>query len=205
MVRGGFLMPFVDPQPQPPSFPAYFLYEKLPHTHQEDGADFTLLRKTGKEKLLLEALDAVMPSISNIELLAPGGIPLLWATLSDGIMLPVPLLGDGGMRLLRIVLKIGRTANGVVFIDEVGHGIHYSILDTMWRVINKASEAFNTQVIATTHSFEAIAAAHRAFSEKDQYKRFQYLRLDKIRGKIRPVFLDQQQLELAIASGFEVR
>ncbi len=51
----------------------------------------------------------------------------------------------------------------VVLIDEIENGIHHTVMRDLWEVIVKHSRESNTQIFATTHSYECIEAAHRAF------------------------------------------
>ena len=50
---------------------------------------------------------------------------------------PIPLkrLGDGAQRLLGISLALANCQNGILLIDEVENGIHYSIQEELWRMI----------------------------------------------------------------------
>jgi predicted ATP-dependent endonuclease of OLD family len=56
----------------------------------------------------------------------------------------------------------------VVMIDEIENGIHYSVLRGLWWHIKRAARATGTQIIATTHSRECIAAAQDAFVQDGQ-------------------------------------
>jgi len=113
-------------------------------------------------------------------------------------------MGGGMERLASLVLVIGTIPNGVVLVDEVESGLHYSILPKVWRAIGEVARQFNTQVFATTHSLECIVAAHRAFSESERYD-FRLHRLDRDKESISAVTYDQETLEAAIETGLEVR
>jgi len=89
-------------------------------------------------------------------------------------------------------------------IDEIENGLHHSILPRVWQAIGAAAQEFNTQVFATTHSLECIAAAHKAFMESESYD-FRLHRLERKDEKIRAVTYDQEDLNSAIETGFEVR
>jgi AAA15 family ATPase/GTPase len=119
-------------------------------------------------------------------------------------MLPVSLMGDGLGRVLGILVRMANTPGGIVLIDEIENGLHYSLLSDFWRAIGDAAERFNCQVIATTHSYECIREAHSAFSQSDGYD-FLLHRLDRIDSGIEATTYDKAALSAAIKAEFEVR
>ena len=46
---------------------------------------------------------------------------------------------------------------GLIFIDEIENGIHYSVQKDVWNAIGKLARDLDIQVFATTHSLEMIA------------------------------------------------
>ena len=88
---------------------------------------------------------------------------------------------------------------------KVGSGGGTSwILSNFWQVIDKAARDFDTQVIATTHGYECIREAHKAFSASDSYD-FLFHRLDRIGDRVESATYDREALEAAIKAEFEVR
>ncbi len=71
-------------------------------------------------------------------------------------------------------------------------------------MIDKAARDFNTQVIATTHSYECIREAHEAFNKSADYD-FSLHRLDRVEDRIEIVTYDQESLEAAVKTDFEIR
>src|SRR5207248_1777573 len=121
-----------------------------------------------------------------------------------GRLIPIAFLGDGILRLTRIILWIIHTAGGVLFLDEVDNGFHYSHLRQIWSAIAASARQFDVQIFATTHSRECIVAAHQAFGETFVYD-FRLHRLERSDSEIRAITYDQEALEAAIDSDFEVR
>jgi AAA15 family ATPase/GTPase len=119
-------------------------------------------------------------------------------------MVPLPLMGEGMVRLASLVLAISNAQDGFVLIDEIENGLHHSILSKLWSAVGEVSRQFNTQVFATTHSNECIAAAHKAFRESGAYD-FRLHRLERIKETILAITYDQETLEAAIEAGLEVR
>ena len=80
---------------------------------------------------------------------------------------PVPLkrLGDGANRLLAIALALANCRGGILLMDEVENGIHYSVQSDLWRMIFRAAQSANVQVIAATHSWDCVVGFARAADE----------------------------------------
>ena len=56
--------------------------------------------------------------------------------------------------------------NGMVLVDEVENGMHYSALQDLWRLVRSAAHEWDVQFVATTHSGECIEAAMSAFESE---------------------------------------
>jgi hypothetical protein len=48
-------------------------------------------------------------------------------------------MGEGVTRLMSILLAIGFAQNGIVLIDEIENGLHYSVLEKVWGGIAEAA------------------------------------------------------------------
>jgi ABC-type cobalamin/Fe3+-siderophores transport system ATPase subunit len=69
---------------------------------------------------------------------------------------PLGSLGDGMRRLLSLAISLAQTHGGVLLIDEIDTGLHYSIMAQMWELVVRTAERANIQVFATTHSADCI-------------------------------------------------
>ena len=118
--------------------------------------------------------------------------------------LPASQLGQGFNRLLRIYSAMLSAEAKVFLIDEVETGLHHSVLPTIWKGLAAVAREEGVQIFATTHSREAILAAHRVFSKESNYD-FAYHRLERTDGKISVVTYDQEALAGADEANFEVR
>lgn len=65
-------------------------------------------------------------------------------------------MGDGMRRILALSLAIIRSRNGVVLIDEIDTGFHYSIMPAMWKLVASLAQRLSVQVFATTHSWDCL-------------------------------------------------
>lgn len=74
----------------------------------------------------------------------------------------------------------------------------------VWQAIAEAARKLDTQIFATTHSWDCIKAAHEAFSKSPPYD-FRYHRLEQVGESIEAVTFDQDTLQTMIESDWEVR
>ena len=122
-----------------------------------------------------------------------------------GVSEPIPLkrLGDGANRLLTMALALANARDGLLLLDEVENGIHYSIQSDLWRMIFAAAEAGNTQVIAATHSYDCVAGFAVAALETPSTGVL--FRLERPGTDHAPVLYSEEDLEVAARHGTEVR
>lgn len=120
--------------------------------------DLTLTDDEGLALQVMQTLD------ERIERFAPKGRdrrPRIMVRLKGtNKPLPIGTLGDGVNRLLTIAVALAKSANGILLIDEIDTGLHFTAMDRMWQFISNASEKLNVQVFATTHSrdcYESLA------------------------------------------------
>lgn len=171
---------------------------------KEDAERFSKLEETGRQDEVVEVLAKLEPRLRRLSILVSSGIPVICGDIGIGKLLPLPLMGEGMVRLLSMVLAIMTATHGVVLIDEVENGLHYSALGDVWRAIGHAARKADTQIFATTHSWECIKAAHEAFSPEDAYD-FALHRVDKVDGDIASVTYDREALDASLAAELEVR
>ncbi len=109
-------------------------------------------------------------------------------------------------RLASMLLAMSEIPNGLMFIDEIENGIHYSVQTKVWKAIGQMARELDIQVFATTHSLEMVRAAYEAFSEKDKLDEFRYHRLDRDReGNIEAVTYNESGIEAAMSTNWEIR
>jgi AAA15 family ATPase/GTPase len=171
-----------------------------------DTERFSQLEEQGRLKTLIEALQILDPRLCRLTLLLKQKIPVIYADIGIGTRIPLQMMGEGVMRLTKLVIGIASAPGGLVLMDEVENGLHYSVMKRVWSALAAAARAADAQLFATTHSWECLTAAHAAFSESEAYD-FRLQRLERLRDTddIRAVTLDQESLQAAIEGGFEVR
>ena len=134
---------------------------------QEMAVHLGQLRKIKREDTFTKALKIVEPNIISVESNYASGAPMIRCDVGLAELVPLPVMGEGMVRIARLILAITKAPNGIVLIDEIENGLHHTILEEIWRFIEEVAEQNNTQVIATTHSFECVEAANDAIQNDD--------------------------------------
>jgi hypothetical protein len=165
---------------------------------------FGELEAAKRQQEILPALQIVEPRLQRLALIPLAGDSVIHGDIGLQRLVPIPFMGEGMRRVLGIVLAIANAPDGVVLIDEVENGLHYSVMKDVWKAIALAARQLNVQVLATTHSYECITAAHEAFTESGPYDLRLY-RLDRTNGEIHVAAYDQDVLSYAAEMSHEVR
>lgn len=122
-----------------------------------------------------------------------------------GKLLPICLAGDGMNRLLIIMLSIMENPNSIFLVDEIENGFHYSMFPMIWECIAHAAQKSNCQVIATTHSYECVAAAVEGIEKADMKDGFCFFRLAREKNGPRAYRFSSDVIRTALDSEMEVR
>jgi AAA15 family ATPase/GTPase len=70
--------------------------------------------------------------------------------------IPINMMGDGVRKIVSLLTVIYDCRDGIVLIDEISNGFHYSVMSNLWNVIIKAAIKNNTQLFITTHDYDSI-------------------------------------------------
>lgn len=166
---------------------------------------------TPEEYLVTEALQTIEPSIERI---ATVGSEKNRTTrsrsgfvvrLSKGNQrIPIGSMGDGIWRILGLTLAIVNARNGVLLVDEIDTGLHFSAMSSMWKLIWETAKRLNVQVFATTHSRDCwTSLAEIASNESPSEEGITIQRIEK--GKPNSVVFTERQVVIAAEQGIEVR
>ena len=158
----------------------------------------------GKEKKeLLAVLSKVEPEIKDLEI---GPNNVLYCDVGFPNMLPINLMGGGIIKILSVLVAFATCRGGVLLVDEIENGLHYSAQKVLWEAVYDAASRFDVQVIASTHSYECAVAFNVLAKERlDLLDEFSLMRLEKHGGSSHIVSIDMDALDAAIDSNWEVR
>ena len=145
------------------------------------------------------------PRLEGMETITDSrGIPSIYVHIGRELPIPISILGDGTKRLLSIALSFLRLRDGILLVDELENGLHYSALVDVWKNLEWLSREFNVQVFATTHSYECIRAANDAFSEAESDD-LHFHRLNRKRDEVIAVTYTKPMIDMNIEHFWELR
>jgi len=160
-----------------------------------------LIRK--QDEKILEILKSVEPRLINLSI---GAENILYCDMGFTKRLPLSTAGEGLNRLLYIILAIYRTSGGVVLIDEIENGLHYSTQEILWEAVFEAAIAFDVQVFAATHSYENVKAFNAAYEKlNDKGDKIRLFRIETKKDEIHLIDFNHEMIDMAIERDWEVR
>ena len=106
-----------------------YLNPKFDFTTSFDGLVDVIKNKD--EAFIVNALRLIEPNIKDFvlsqnEVLVDIGLDK---------RIPINMMGDGARKILSILTSIYECKNGIVLIDELSNGFHYSVMKGVWRSI----------------------------------------------------------------------
>jgi ABC-type branched-subunit amino acid transport system ATPase component len=175
---------------------------------QEIGQTWDSIALTDDEDEVVKALQIVASDLEKIVLVqSPQRVDqrMLMAKLS-GFAHPVPFksLGEGTVHLLGLVLAIIQARDGVVLLDEIENGVHYSVQESMWKLIMDQSSKLNVQVFATTHSWDCVKGFQAAVAASPATPA-RLFRLEQNGDRIRGIAFTSEEVGIATAENIEIR
>jgi len=123
------------------------LFDKISLTPEEDLVTKTLKTIEPRlQRIASEGSARRYPSDSFVR----GGLKVRL----EGQDQPIPIgsMGEGMWRMLGLALAIVNAKDGVLLVDEIDTGLHFTAMGEMWRMICQTAQDLNVQVFATTHS-----------------------------------------------------
>lgn len=120
-----------------------------------------------KENMVLDALKLFDPKIKdfilfNNEVMVDVGFEK---------RIPINLLGDGVRKFFTLIVCIYSSKDGVLIVDEIDNGLHFSSMETLWSIIFKTAEIFNTQLFITTHNIDSLKGLKKVIDVEQKYKK----------------------------------
>lgn len=168
------------------------------------GTRFNDIQIRKQTDRIVKVLRQIEPSLVDLSLGADG---IVYCDIGLDRLLPLNVMGDGMFRLLSIILSILDAQDGIVLIDEIENGFHYSSQEILWDAIFESAKEFNVQIFATTHSIECTEAFSSSYSRivqnNDDIARL--YRIERKGDDFRVVSYDHDILEASLDSGWEVR
>ena len=163
----------------------------------------------GRESEVIDAMQILESDLDSIHFLTGDA----YRRTSGGVLLgsrksrrrvPLGSFGDGMRRLLALSVSLVQTANGFLLIDEIDTGLHFSVMEDMWKLVVSAARQSNVQVFATTHSYDCIQGLAALLESTPGLG--SELSVQKIEPSLaEAVSLDADQIRVAVRQDIEVR
>jgi energy-coupling factor transporter ATP-binding protein EcfA2 len=121
--------------------------------------------KTGRQSII-ELVREFDPDVIDINVASfRGGRPAIYISHKRLGPAPLSVFGDALRRAVLLASTIQKLSGGVLLIDEIETGIHVTALKKVFAWLVKAASRFDVQIIATTHSLEAVDAVCESVNE----------------------------------------
>lgn len=138
---------------------------------------------------------------------------------------PLRSLGDGVVRIFQTALALEYSRRpspesqltlfeeplfgddsglGLLLIDEVESGIHYSALADYWTTLFRLARELGVQIVATTHSWDCIEGMQAA-ARDDSNADVQLIRLETRKDENRAILFNKEELAIVTRDQIEVR
>lgn len=125
--------------------------------------EFAKIVANKQESYILSALRQIDPAIVDIQLV---GNDIL-VDIGAEQRLPINMAGDGLRKMLLIIVSIFRCRNGVLLIDEIDNGFHFTAMEILWKAILTAANDNNVQLFASTHNIDSIKGLSRVLEQTE--------------------------------------
>lgn len=157
---------------------------------------------------VIDALRIIEPKLEGLNLITDSEsrnerIPVIKLT-DSAERIPLRSLGEGMNRLLGISLAVSNCADGILLIDEIESGLHYSVQHAMWSLVIALARRLNVQVFATTHSWDCIEGFLQATLDSRQEEGI-LIRLGRKKEDIVATLYDENELAIVTRDQIEVR
>jgi len=185
-------------------FLTHFVGPHIPNSPQENASLFSELSKDGRLQPVIDAMREEFPFVNTLSLEINSGFATVFAEVEgQKHRLPVGLISDGVHKLLTILLIIATSPNGTILIDEIEDGFYFKKMASTWKVIHGFAKANGTQIFATTHSQECLAALLPVLEANEDD--FALIRASRSNGSIRFSVNDGRRFASALSQEFELR
>lgn len=130
---------------------------------------YSMLRKIvedKQEKMVISALKNIDSRIKDFQI---NGADILVDVGLDK-RIPLQLLGDGVRKFFSLIVAMYSSKDGILLVDEIDNGLHYSAMAKLWSILLETSKKFNVQLFATTHNIDSLFGLNVVLSNDNNLK-----------------------------------
>lgn len=115
---------------------------------------------TPEEESVPSALRIIEPRVERFAFLGENfpSMRTVFIKLAGEERVPLGSMGDGVKRLLSLILHLFSAKGGYLLVDEIDTGLHFSVMDDVWKLVIEMAKRLDIQVFATTHSLDCLNA-----------------------------------------------
>ncbi len=180
-----------------------FLSARSYPTMERDARQFSHLVRIKQQQEVESALRIIEPRVQRVEVLSEFGGSAIYVDLGLPSLIPLAACGEGFVRFFSIIVEITSCRQGLLLIDEIDNGLHYSVMEKLWTLLGKLSDKHDVQIVATTHNEELVTSAVNAFA--DSPGMFAVYRIDGTDAGHKAVRYDADLLTAVRDARFEIR
>jgi hypothetical protein len=147
--------------------PTTWIATRVPPNPDDARERFEYCLKKRPDPDLIDALRVIEPGVRQVEILSEPAGPSAYIDIGLDGPLPLASCGVGIIQLFSIVLGLVGSRNGVLLIDQIDHGFHYSIMPGFWSVLDTLAEKHRVQVFGTTQNDDMVRSAMRSFADRE--------------------------------------
>ena len=160
-------------------------------------------------KHIVESLKIVDARIADFGYIPSKNIPTLMLPYvrfaGSEASVPLRSLGEGIQKILSVMLNLVNVKNGILLIDEFENGLHYSIQDSLWKVIFELAKTLDVQCFITTHSEDCVRTFTNILHEQADTEVGQMISLLKVGEELKCSIYKAKHLKQAFEKEMEVR
>ncbi|MEO1784256.1 ATP/GTP-binding protein [Thermodesulfobium sp. 4217-1] len=158
---------------------------------------------SNKKKELIDILKIVEDDIEDIDLISTGLQTVI--VKRKNVSVPINQMGEGFLKIFYIIGVSITRMDGIILIDEIENGLHWSIQKKIFGYILRLSKDLNIQYFIATHSLEFVQEAFKAMKDND-IDSIGATRINKkYDGKIYPTLISGQDLKEMVEGDMEFR
>ena len=168
-----------------------------------DAQQFSSILKNKYDSDVVDAMRIIEPRVDRIEILSEPSGPAIYLDIGLDALVPLAVCGEGLVRLFSLILSLIESRDGVLLIDEIDNGLHYTVMPSLWKLLGTLAEKHQVQVFGTTHNDDIIRSALETFADEEGM--LGLFRIDKRGDQHVMVVYDEGAMQAVREVPFEVR
>lgn len=188
--------------------PVYRVFTVTPSSHYSTSVFVEQLSQVvdaGRKQLAVQLMNVFDTEVEDLDVIKSHGREAVRVTHASRGVVDLSSFGDGIRRAAALALTLTRASQGVLLIDEIESGIHYSVLRPVLGKLLEAAADAQVQLLATTHSLEAVDALISAVADRNAADSFAAYWVQRKGGRHEARRYDFERLQRMREGGLDIR